>query len=799
MKLKTVRRNQKQRGQNLSRLSFGLYEGGMRMSGQNRKKTHISRMTFRNRLILLVLFIGSAAAFLLTIVFGILYHRSMLRDYRSEIKSRLEDTDTVFNSYVDNTAALTISLYNAPEGTIARVAPDFEFASHHSFLNYLQNLMMNSGYIHSIYFLDQEGQVSMWVKGNGSYTKELDDVLPVLLAGKTQSPFVWSAPYRYSDTGVPMLTFFFSEVPLGMEYYTGTVVVNVELNELCRRIFDGDNQSTEMIILNGEGIVTLHSDPSHIGEDWSEEAFVQKVLQEGEDVFDMKVDGERYEFLCMPSAREGFYLIAKSDYTAWSAFAEVFLIVPMICLVAIALMAILAVRMGTRLVQPLTRTVEEIRQSGMGERLEFDTLEDRDELRFLQKYASHVNQYVDEVLENDQKNRVIYNLIRNDRNVDIQPFLLERKILSPNTGYCVITAEFVCRYEVTDIEELNSIRHSMSKQFEQILSGFGYCTCYEHGLRYLLLLLAEEEGAPVSVEEIRDEMNEGCDILMRENSGTDIYVVISRRLENGSISAKPVVQRNNKRMEALQIYGINGAEVIKENPIQERPSDRTVDSCIQALKKNDREAYLNAVIQMIDETKEVSHSQFISWLVQVTEQIGEIKAAMHRNYVKQDRNRLYTQAQQIQDREGILEWFQTIYDDVNEKMDQIRRTTTASLIEEAVDYILQNFWDDQLGAATLAQRLHISAQYFGQLFMEFAGKSVSEYIIQVRMEKARNYLLARPDLEIMEVAAKVGYHSASYFSTAFRKYYGVSPSKLRSSLHAQEQEKCNTERMKTER
>ena len=272
---------------------------------------------------------------------------------------------------------------------------------------------------------------------------------------------------------------------------------------------------------------------------------------------------------------------------------------------------------------------------------------------------------------------------------------------------------------------------------------------------------------------------------MEENSGTDIYAVISRRLES-SISAKSVVQKNNERMEALQIYGLKGAEVMTENPSRERPSEKTIESCLQALKKNDREGYLNAVTQMISETREVTRPQFISWLVRVTEQIGEVKAAMHRNYVKADRGRLYARAGQIQDREGIVEWFEAIYDDVSEKMDQIRRTTTASLIEEAVDYILQNFWDDQLGAASLAERLHISAQYFGQLFMEFAGKSVSEYIIQVRMEKARNYLLARPDLEIMEVAKKVGYHSASYFSTAFKKYYGVTPSRLRSSLNVQE-------------
>lgn len=756
----------------------------MKMNERNEKKFHIGQISFKNRLILLTLIIGSASIFLLTIVFGILYHRSVLRDYRSEIQSRLRDTDTVFHSYADNVTALTISLYNAPEGTVARVAPDFELASHHSFLSYIQNLMANSGYIHSVYFLDGKGEVSMWAKGNGSYTEDLDRTLAAQLAGRTESPFVWYAPYRYGEEKIPMLTFFFSEVPLGMEYYTGAVVVNIELKELCSRILDGENRSTEMMLLNDEGIVVLHSDPSCIGEDWSEEAFVQKALSGEETVFDMKTDGERYEFISMPSDRAGFYLIARSDHTAASVLTEVFLIVPMGCLLAVALTAILSVRMGTRLVQPLTQTVEEIRHSGMGDRLELDPEEDRDELRFLQKYAAHMNRYVEEVLENDQKNRVIYNLIRNDKNVNIQPFLLERGILRPDTGYCAVSAEFVCRYEVADMEELNSIRRSVARRFEETLSGFGHSTCYEYGLRYLLFLIAEEKE-PLSPEKLKEALNRDCDGLMEENSGTDIYAVISRRLES-SISAKAVVQKNNERMEALQIYGLKGAEVMTENPSRERPSEKTMESCLQALKKNDREGYLNAVTQMISETREVTRPQFISWLVRVTEQIGEVKAAMHRNYVKADRGRLYIRAGQIQDREGIVEWFEAIYDDVIEKMDQIRRTTTASLIEEAVDYILQNFWDDQLGAASLAERLHISAQYFGQLFMEFAGKSVSEYIIQVRMEKARNYLLARPDLEIMEVAKKVGYHSASYFSTAFKKYYGVTPSRLRSSLNVQE-------------
>lgn len=748
------------------------------------KHFSMNQMSFGSRISILALLIGAGAAFLLTIVFGVIYHRTMLRDYRSEIQSHLRDTDTVFNSYVENTTALTISLYNSSDGTLARLEKDYYFVEHYSYLDYIRNLMTNYGYVHSVYFINQEGDISMWTKGVGSYTKDLDrELLNAQIYGRTKSPFVWKLPYRYDENEIPMLSFFFSEVPLGMKYYRGSVIINVELTELCKRILDENNSSREMFMVNADGIVMLHSNPAHIGEDWSDKESVKRAV-EGASVFDLKDEDGHFQFICEPSELDGFYLIAKSDYTGFSVFLEVFLIVPMICLVLIIIIAVLSGIMGKRLAQPIVRTVEEIRQSGMGEKLEFVSEDERDELRFLQKYTSHVNQYMEEVLENDQKNRVLYNLIRNDRNVDIQPYLLERGILRTDTDYCVVTAEFVCQYEVTDMEELNSIRHSIAKRFEQILGNYGYCTSYEHGLRYLLFLVSEEKDAPIQLDILCEELQKNCGLLMEENSSTDIFAAVSRRLES-SISCKSEVRRNNERMEARTIYGIPGVELVKEKPEKEKPSEKTVESCMQALKNNDRDGYLNAISSMIEETEQVSYPQFVNWVVEVTEKIREVKAAMHRNYVKPDRSMLYGQVQQIHDLNSLQQWFEVLYDDVNEKMDQIRNTSTVSLMEDAVDYILQNFGDSQLGAVELAKKFHISAKYFGQLFMEFSGKSVSDYIIQVRMEKARNFLLTRPDLEIMEVAKKVGYHSASYFSTAFRKYYGVTPSKLRSSLNIQ--------------
>ncbi len=747
-----------------------------------------SQMSFGNRISGLVLMIGAGAAFLLTIVFGIVYHRTVLRDYRSEIQSHLRDTDTVFNSYVENTEAWVNSLYRSSEGTLARIDREFDMMDHVSYLNYVREMMTSYGYIHSVYFLDREGEISLWIKGIGSYTKDLDrELLNAQIYGRTITPFVWKLPYRYDENEISILSFLYNEVPRGMGEYTGAVIVNVELTELQKKILNENNNARELFMVNAEGIVTLHSSPAHIGEDWSDQESVQMAIS-GTSVFDLHEKDGHFEYLCLPSEVDGFYLIARSEFTSISVFSEAFLIVPIICLGLILVIAVLSVIMGKRMARPITQTVEEIRQSGMGEKLEFLSEDDRDEIRFLQKYTSHVNQYMEDVLENDQMNRIIYNLIRNDRTVDIQPYLLEKGVLRENAGYCVVTAEFGCQYEVTDMEELNSIRKSISRQVRQILGKYGHCTSYEHGLRYLLFLLSEETEKEIPMELLCKELRKNCETLMKENTFTDVYLAVSRRLDS-SVSCKEEVRRNNERMEARTIYQEYGVELVPEYSERDKPQDKTVETCTQALKNRDKDGYLEAVEQMIRETRGITYPQFINWVIGVTEKIREVKAVINRNYVKPDRAILYDQVQQIYSLDSLRKWFEVLYEDVNEKMDQIRNTSTVSLMEDAVDYILENFGDSQLGVMQLARQFHISAQYFGRLFLEFTGQSVSDYIIQVRMEKARNFLLAKPDLEIMEVAKRVGYHSASYFSTAFKKYYGVTPSKLRSSLNIPGREK----------
>lgn len=78
----------------------------------------------------------------------------------------------------------------------------------------------------------------------------------------------------------------------------------------------------------------------------------------------------------------------------------------------------------------------------------------------------------------------------------------------------------------------------------------------------------------------------------------------------------------------------------------------------------------------------------------------------------------------------------------------------------------------------LAEISHMSRSAFAQAFKSHVGVPPLEYLIQWRMNLARD-ALARDTLSISELARATGYQSESAFSTAFRRVVGSSPAKFR--------------------
>ena len=68
--------------------------------------------------------------------------------------------------------------------------------------------------------------------------------------------------------------------------------------------------------------------------------------------------------------------------------------------------------------------------------------------------------------------------------------------------------------------------------------------------------------------------------------------------------------------------------------------------------------------------------------------------------------------------------------------------------------------------------------YFSSLFKKECGKNFSEYLSEVRMNKAKE-LLKETNLCIADICQTVGYNDLKHFTKSFRKFTALKPNEYR--------------------
>ncbi|EOR28169.1 AraC family transcriptional regulator [Clostridium sartagoforme AAU1] len=99
------------------------------------------------------------------------------------------------------------------------------------------------------------------------------------------------------------------------------------------------------------------------------------------------------------------------------------------------------------------------------------------------------------------------------------------------------------------------------------------------------------------------------------------------------------------------------------------------------------------------------------------------------------------------------------------------------LVESITKYLNENYTED-ISLYTLSKNMYLSPVYISKIFKELMGDSPINYLIQIRLIKAKN-LLEDSKLSIKTIAKMVGYNDPYYFSKLYKKYYGISPNKAR--------------------
>lgn len=125
---------------------------------------------------------------------------------------------------------------------------------------------------------------------------------------------------------------------------------------------------------------------------------------------------------------------------------------------------------------------------------------------------------------------------------------------------------------------------------------------------------------------------------------------------------------------------------------------------------------------------------------------------------------------------SIEDVFEKLFHFIKENMETIiaeRKNVEAKPIIEAKKYIIDNY-NNNLKFEELAEKLGFNYAYFSTLFKKETGQTLTEYVLQIRIQKAKNLLL-NSEVSIMEVAESVGYSDLKYFGKQFKKVTNLSP------------------------
>lgn len=115
--------------------------------------------------------------------------------------------------------------------------------------------------------------------------------------------------------------------------------------------------------------------------------------------------------------------------------------------------------------------------------------------------------------------------------------------------------------------------------------------------------------------------------------------------------------------------------------------------------------------------------------------------------------------------------FYNVKDSEAEKMD------TAEFFSSIIHYMHIHIGEN-LSLKSIGHEFGISQTYLGKLFRKYKNQSFSAYLIEIRLEKAKQLLLTEEGILIKDAAKRCGYHDQFYFSRLFHSYTGLSPTEF---------------------
>ena len=139
----------------------------------------------------------------------------------------------------------------------------------------------------------------------------------------------------------------------------------------------------------------------------------------------------------------------------------------------------------------------------------------------------------------------------------------------------------------------------------------------------------------------------------------------------------------------------------------------------------------------------------------------------------------------------MLSRLEEIFKEICRESQMTKKSQEDMYAERLNQYVTENYTDNMLSICMAAEAFSLSEGYFSRFYKRIMGKSFSDCLEELRLNKAKEFMRDTEDT-VEEIAGKVGYGNGATFRRAFKRVYGISPNQWKQSCREQNRTKEDT-------
>ena len=360
-------------------------------------------------------------------------------------------------------------------------------------------------------------------------------------------------------------------------------------------------------------------------------------------------------------------------------------------------------------------------------------------------------------------------------------FATLRDVIREGDRFITVCVDIDLAYKITNALEYEASRYAMIQQLEGMIGDRFFYWKFENEEGTCAFIIKTQENA--SVRELKQMLEH-----IKKEERRPIVAAISKPYK-GIRGIKRSCEEAQKLFGLASISGASAftiPEEMEEKVEKSYPADAE-NMIVNAVRKNSeqelKDAFVNFIYSLPNE--EELQCQYMHKVMLKAEFMLKDSYGLNEELKGQFQN-YYSNLKNLNAARSVDVCYKILG-----KAIEVRRETAGKdetryfkeYMSEAIAYIEENLNDEELSIVQVATQVYLNPVYFGRVFKNTFQMTFKKYLLQRRMEKAKE-LLENGDHSIGTICEQVGISNPSYFSHLFKQYTGKLPSEYKREYKA---------------